>query len=614
MQAESIDRSASDVGSLAGFMRCQLRQFWDSDLAQLAVLFLVTAVLYLRTGLFGFVNCDDGQYVYENPWVKGGLSLAGTRWAFSALHAGISYWHPLTWLSHQLDCQIFDINPGAHHLTSVWLHAANVLLVFALVRRLGASLKAPFFIAGVFAIHPLHVESVAWIAERKDVLYSFLWLTAFNSYLRFRGGQGRPWYGLALGSYVASLMSKPTAVTLPVVLILYELFLGTSPNKIELSGRRSKFISSVLRPFCWCVFKRVYPFAILAVVSGILTVVAQIKVGAVQSLANLPFSDRAANALVSYVKYLRNTLCPFNLSIAYIDTEPHTMTAVIGAALLLILISAVCLRVKSTSPWQPFGWFWFLFTLVPNIGLVQAGAQSMADRYMYIPLLGILLMLACFIQRFTTHLKAHFLSIFEGALFIYYASLSWNQISYWKNGVTLFERAVTQNPANWIARLGLGMAMAERKEWDGAMQNIRFALELPGNHAEAHRDLGLCYFWQGQSLSALSEFEEAFQINPRSADICLRIAHILTSNQAPPDCDRVRGVAFAERGLALRAEATVTDLLILAKAYQISGRLELAQTTFNRAAALFKRQGTDEMREFLQVNKLSIPFEPDWTH
>lgn len=353
-------------------------------------LFLVMAILavYLQVRNHDFINFDDDLYVTINPHVQAGLTLDSITWAFTSTRA--SNWHPLTWLSHMLDCQIYGMNPGQHHLTNVLFHILNTLLLFFVFMRMTKDLWQSGFVAALFALHPLHVESVVWLAERKDVLSTFFWMLTLWSYVRYVERSGLNRYLPVLFFFILGLMAKPMLVTLPFVLLLLDYWplkrfrLGSSEDGQDC--RPERFYLG----FIW----EKIPLFLLSAGSSVITYMVQKSSGAVSTLAVIPVHVRIANAIVSYVSYIGKMIWPHNLTILYPYLKSIIYWQVVGAGLLLAVITVVVFRMMKTKPYVAVGWFWFLGTLVPVIGLVQVGLQAMADRYTYVPLIGLFIMVA----------------------------------------------------------------------------------------------------------------------------------------------------------------------------------------------------------------------------
>ena len=444
-----------------------------------AAVFLTYAPVFRN----GFIGYDDPDYVTANTHVTTGLTPENIGWAFTTSHA--SNWHPLTWLSHQADCTLFGVDPVAHHFTNLLLHIANTVLLFLFLNAATGSWWKSAFIAAIFGLHPLHVQSVAWAAERKDVLCTFFGMLALLAYLRRR-------YALMAVLFACALMAKPMLVTLPLLLLILDWW----PLQRKLSIREK------------------LPLAALTVLASIVTVWAQKRGGAVATLETLPFGLRLSNALVSYVAYLGKTLWPANLSVLY----PFPLSGipawkVIASAALLIAITAVAVALRKQRPWLLAGWCWYLVSLAPVIGIVQVGMQSMADRYMYVPMIGLLLAAAW-------ELPWQAMPVLAVAC----ALVTWNQVQFWKDGVTLFEHAVAVTENNFIAHNSLGVELDQRNRPDEALAHYKEAVRIrPGDRA-SENNYSQALFEKGERLAkaeqlseALPLFEEGLRHRPRNA-------------------------------------------------------------------------------------------------
>jgi hypothetical protein len=343
-----------------------------------------------------FVDYDDFQYVVENIHVRSGVTWEGIVWAFTATH--MSNWHPLTWLSHMMDCQIYGMKAGMHHLTNLLIHVANTLLLFVILKRMTRALWRSAFVAALFALHPLHVESVAWIAERKDVLSTLFWVLTMLTYVRYVERPGLVRYVLVLLSFALGLMAKPMLVTLPFVLLLLDYW---PLQRVRMGQSRAGDMPRINRSETIgdqkvVVFRLIWekaPFFLLAAASGTVTFLAQQSGGSVRSLDLLPIQIRLANALVAYIAYIGKMIWPFKLAVFYPHAGMPPAWHVVGAGLLLACVSVMVIRAAQRSPYAIAGWLWYLGTLVPVIGLVQVASLSMADRYTYVPLIGLFMSL-----------------------------------------------------------------------------------------------------------------------------------------------------------------------------------------------------------------------------
>ena len=358
----------------------------------------VTLTLYWPVQHFEFVNFDDGLYVTGNRHVQGGLSMEGLTWAFTSFHAG--NWHPLTWISHMADFEAYQLNAGGHHWTNVLIHTVSTVLLFLVLSSMTGVLWCSALVAALFAIHPLHVESVAWVSERKDVLSGFFWILTMGAYTHYVRHPTIGRYLIVFGSFVLGILSKPMMVTLPFVLLLLDYWplgrfsgVNTAFDKWLWQGTESGKVA-VLR-----LALEKFPFLITVIASCIITIYAQRSTHSLASLGNNPIEVRFANALVSYAGYIQDMLWPVNLAVLYPHVGMPPSWMIVTALMLLVSISYIAIRKAPELPFLLVGWLWYLGTLVPVIGLVQVGSQSMADRYTYIPLVGLFIALAWGAER-----------------------------------------------------------------------------------------------------------------------------------------------------------------------------------------------------------------------
>jgi tetratricopeptide (TPR) repeat protein len=494
------------------------------------LLALITLAAYLPVAHNDFLNFDDDDYITNNQLVQNGLTWAGIQWAFTTWHAG--NWHPLTWLSHMLDCQLFGLNPGAQHFVNVLFHTANSVLLLILLFRLTADLWPSAFVAALFAWHPLHVESVAWLAERKDVLSTFFEFLALLAYTQFvRQTRTNPalrapasgHYWLALFLFALALLAKPMVVTLPFILLLLDYW----PLQRKSAAPASRSETFPILPL---VLEK-WPFFLLATVSSIVTFLAQRSGGLVITLHQFPLPARLDNTLLSYIQYLWKALWPAGLAVVYPMKSQFPWMSVAGAAVLLLAVSGSVWHVRRQCPYFMAGWFWFLGTLVPVIGLVQTGGQAMADRYTYVPMIGIFIMIAFgikdLIARFRLRIAAPTAaaaSLVLGGCLI----LTERQLSYWKNSESLFRHAATATKNNDMAYYCLGLALAEQHKWAEAMVAYRLVERLAPDRYEIHRNLGDALAETGKPDAALAEYREAVRLNPQNGPLYDRLGILLT--------------------------------------------------------------------------------------
>jgi tetratricopeptide (TPR) repeat protein len=508
---------------------------------------VITLAAYWPVTHYGFVDYDDSDYVTQNPYVQAGLSARSLAWVW---HSEVARnWHPLTMLSHMMDCQIYRMRPAGHHLTNLLFHVANTLLLLFLLSRLTGALWRSTLVAALFALHPLHVESVAWVAERKDVLSTFFFLLTLASYGRYVAGRrvgakaedrkpkternpkserrvaavardakaedkvgggrtpavaSRPkvalWYGLALFLFACGLMSKPMLVTTPFVLLLLDFWpLG----RLKGSTRFPLLIEKL-------------PFFLLAVASCIVTYLVQEKGGAVLGVSHFPIANRLGNALMSYGRYLEKMVWPQGLAPLYLKHGAWAWWQAGLAAALLLAVSIIALWQVGCRPYLPFGWFWYLGTLVPVIGLVQVGMQSMADRYTYIPLIGIFIIVAWGGGEVAARWRVP-RSVLLAVTSVVLAGcmiLTHQQLAYWKDGETLLRRMIWATESNYMAHYNLGNVYSRTGRLPEAVREYEAALAAQPNYAEAHNNLGTVLLRQGRFDEAIAHHTAAVRLRP----------------------------------------------------------------------------------------------------
>lgn len=475
-------------------------------------LFLVAITLAAFWQVLGcdFVNYDDDEYVTNNLYVQKGLTLGSVVWAFTKYHS--ANWHPLTWLSHMLDCRIWGLNPMGHHLTSLILHILNSLLLLFVLTLMTGCVWRSGFAAALFAVHPLHVESVAWISERKDVLSTlFLMLTIF-SYVRYARTGGKGKYLLVLILYALGLMAKPMLVTLPLVLLMLDYWL--------LACRKDEQEKAVQiwKPL---VIEKI-PFFLLAAASSLVSLVVQSKSGAVGSMEAYSLGVRVANAFVAYMSYILKMLWPANLAVLYPHPE-DTLPAwqVVSSVLVLLVLTVLVVRFGRTRRYLTVGWLWYVVTLIPVIGFVQVGWQAMADRYTYVPLIGLFVIAAWGIPDLAARirfLKPGYLVLPAIVVVLTLAVLASLQVRHWRNSVTLFSSALAQSDGSYIVYSNLGTALLEAGEVETAVGYLQNALEIQPNRAEAHNNLGSALGMYGRHNDAVAHLKQALRLKPDYAD------------------------------------------------------------------------------------------------
>jgi tetratricopeptide (TPR) repeat protein len=512
-----------------------------------ALLAILTSAAFWPVLRNGFVNYDDPEYVTENPHVQTGLTSANIRWAFTSQHGG--NWHPLTSVSHMLDAQLFGLKASWHHAVNLLFHSGNVVLLYLLLQGLTRRVWRSACVAALFAVHPLHVESVAWVAERKDVLSGFFGLLTLVAYAKYASnaeaaGRTKPeirnstsfvksttevkkseanpkgkvrrktiFYAFALVFFALGLLSKPMLVTLPCVMLLLDYWPLRRVSNVEGRGEEERKSGGA----SWVrLFVEKVPFLALSVGSCVMTLWAQNRTGALSSLDALPFEFRISNALVSYVRYLEKAIWPTNLAVFYPPPDAWPIGVVLGAAMILITITGLALWFAKRFPQLAVGWFWFLVTLVPVIGLVQVGRQAMADRYSYLPLIGIFIIavwglsdLAIRVPR----LKEPLAGIAVAAVG-FCAVLAWMQVSYWRDTKSLFEHAIAATGKNAVAENNLGVFLFKANDFERAEPHFAEAVRIKRNYPEALVNLGSCRERAGLTNEAIGYYQQAVQVQP----------------------------------------------------------------------------------------------------
>lgn len=481
-----------------------------------AALALATFVAFEQTCRNGFIVLDDPAYVTENPHVRAGITRKSLIWAFTTPHSG--NWHSLTWLSHMLDCHLFGLKPFWHHLTSLLLHTASTLLLFWVLKKMTGALWPAAFVAAAFALHPLHVESVAWVAERKDVLSGFFWMATIAAYIRYAQRPGFATYLPVLLALCLGLMAKPMLVTLPFVLLLLDYWpLGRLQLRIQKVGQASQQTNSgALRyrqsSITNLIVEKIPLFVVVAV-SSVITLIVQQSAGAMRFADYLPLNIRAANALVSYLSYIVKTFYPVHLAVFY----PYPKQLYPDrAALLLVLISAFALLWIRRRPWMAVGWFWYLGTLVPVVGLVQVGNQAMADRYTYVPVIGLFIIVAWGARELLAKWRYQTIGLAISAAIVVTAMTVCTraQVRHWQNDITLFGHAVKVTENNFIIHHIYGDMLYRNNQFDQAIIQFSEALRINPNDYKAHNGMGKTLLKQGKTEKSITHFAAALRIKP----------------------------------------------------------------------------------------------------
>jgi tetratricopeptide (TPR) repeat protein len=475
------------------------------------VLAFATLLVYLPVRDHGFIGYDDPEYVTDNRIVRAGLTWVGLKWAFTGSHVG--NWHPLTWLSHMLDCQLFGVEPGAHHLVNVLFHAANSSLVFLLLFRMTGALWPAAMVAALFAWHPLHVESVAWVAERKDVLSTFFGLLSLLAYVQYaskdaRNARSAPReFAFCLLWFALGLLAKPMLVTLPFLFLLLDYW---PLKRMNIGGGLSGLNLRILVLEKW-------PFFLLTIVSCIITFLAQ-RTEAVVDLEQHPLGARLANAIVAYVLYLVKMVWPADLAIIYPLQRHIPIALVAGSALVLLLLSWYIWRNRIARPYLIVGWLWFLGTLVPVIGLVQVGTQAMADRYSYLPSIGVFMGAVYLARDVTTgfRIKSAHVAACAAVVLVACIVVTERQLTYWRDSIRLFARAISVTRDNDAAHIDMGVALEEQGRKDEALKHYLQALRINPNRAQAHNNVANVLMTLGERDQAIRHYREALKLKRRA--------------------------------------------------------------------------------------------------
>ncbi len=496
------------------------------DVLSLAIglfLILATLVVFWQVRNHEFLTFDDNEYITDNPHVRPGLTLSGVIWTFTTAHA--SNWHPLTWLSHMLDCGLYGLNPGGHHVTNLLLHIANTLLLFLVLRRMTGAIWESGFVAALFALHPLHVESVVWVAERKDVLSTFFWMLTMWAYIRYSERPAFSRYLLVLLPFVLGLLSKSMLVTLPFIMLLLDFWPLGRFQFGQWGGDRRLHAHRLVNPdpqrssVLHLVLEKA-PFFALSAASSFLTFFAQQMGGTVKSLEFFPLETRIANAFMSYIRYIGKMIWPQHLAVLYPYPDRFPIWEVVGAALLLVSVSALVIRAFRRRPYLLVGWLWYLGTLVPVIGLVQVGMQAMADRYTYVPLVGLFIVVA---WGFPGLLKEWgyrriVLATSGGLLVLILMVLTWLQVQRWQNNITLYHHALDVTTNNFLIHNKLGNVLFRQGRIDEAMPHYTEALRINPNFVEAYNNIGNAWVYHGDVQHAIDYYRKALSQAPDYAD------------------------------------------------------------------------------------------------
>lgn len=549
--------------------------------ASFCVLFLFCATLgvYIQVLHHEFINYDDPVYILNNPYVQNGLTFFGIKWAFTTAHA--ANWHPLTWISHMVDVELYGLHSGLHHLTNLIFHLINTILVFFLFKRITNGVWEAWLIAVLFGLHPLHVESVAWVSERKDVLSTFFFLLGIRAYLSYTNTKGILSCFLVILCFVFGMMAKQMVVTLPCVLLFFDFWpLG----KMQENGKISlkKILISI---------REKIPFFVVSALGAGIALYTQKAGGAVSSLGKLSVLDRISNAVISYWLYLVKTVAPVNLSFLYPHPGHIPLWQPLLAVIPLILITWGAIRFMRTRPWILTGWLFYLVTLLPVIGIIQIGKQSMADRYTYIPLLGIFMIIAIETGRFIRAQQEKWKYPFVILLYILFTALqilTWNQVQHWKNTPSLYRHALRVKPDNYLVLINQGTYYMEKGVYQKAEKIFQEVMRINPDYARVHNNLGLLYEKQNEYNRAKFHYQKALELDPNSSQSNLSRINL--------------GIMYENQG----------DLEAAQKQYQsVLDKYPLhSRANYCKGILLFKKENYKEAILYLQKALIKDPDNP----
>ncbi|MFL6501409.1 MAG: tetratricopeptide repeat protein [Candidatus Udaeobacter sp.] len=588
-------------------------------------LVILTLAVFIQTVRFDFVNYDDPSYVYQNTRILSGINVVNVAWAFTHVHS--ENWHPLTTITHMLDCQLHGLNAGWHHFTNVLLHSIAVVLLFVALQRMTGALWRSAFVSAVFAVHPLHVESVAWIAERKDVLSAVFFMVTLLAYLNYTRAPSIGRYLTVALAVVLGLMSKPMLVTLPFVLLLLDYW----PL-----GRFEAHRSNTGRQVLQLVLEKI-PLIALSTVSSIVTFLAQ--QGAIGWTEQLPVSERISNAIVAYVVYIRQMFWPAGLAVFYPHPENRLPIWEISLALIVLGgITAAAFVLRKKAPYLVTGWFWYLGMLVPVIGLLQVGWQGHADRYTYLPQIGLYVALTWAVTDLTRSWRFQRMAFCAAALLIVGAlsCRAWLQTSYWRDSETLFTHTLAVTSNNDVALNNLGIISLDKGQLDDAISKLQAAIELRPENAPAHDNLakallkkgqvaeamvhyrkflelepasvearntlGTALIQQGHVREAIEQWQEALATQPENGNAASNLAWVFATCPEDSIRDGARAIELGEKALRISGGKIAMIYRVLAAAYAESGRFADAVETANRGVELATIQGSPALAAELEKN------------
>jgi len=585
----------------------------------------LTWLVFGQTLRYDFVNYDDPHYVYQNTRITSGINFANVAWAFSHIHS--ENWHPLTTITHMLDCQLHGLNAGWHHFTNVLLHCLAVVLLFVALERMTGALWRSAFVSAVFAVHPLHVESVAWIAERKDVLSAVFFMVTLLAYFHYTRSPSIGRYLIVAIVFALGLMSKPMLVTLPFVLLLLDYW----PL-----GRFDAHRSNTGRQVLQLVMEKI-PLIALSAVSSLITFLAQR--GAIGWTEQLPMSERITNAFVAYVVYIRQMFWPTELAVFYPHPENRLPIWEVSLALIILVgIMAAAFVLRKRAPYLVTGWLWYLGMLVPVIGLLQVGWQGHADRYTYLPQIGLYIAVTWALTDLIRSWRFQRTALSAAALIVI-GVLSWRgwlQTSYWRDSETLFTHALAVTSNNDVALNNLGIIFLDKGQLDDAISKLQAAIDLRPENAPAHDNLakallkkgqvaeamvhyrkflelesanvearntlGTALIQQGHIREAIDQWQEVLALQPENGNAASNLAWVFATCIDDSIRDGTRAVELGEKALRISGGKIPMIYKVLAAAYAENGRFADAMETAQRGAKLATSQGNSPLAAELESN------------
>ncbi len=585
----------------------------------------LTWLVFGQTLRYDFVNYDDPHYVYQNTRITSGINFANVAWAFSHIHS--ENWHPLTTITHMLDCQLHGLNAGWHHFTNVLLHCLAVVLLFVALERMTGALWRSAFVSAVFAVHPLHVESVAWIAERKDVLSAVFFMVTLLAYFHYTRSPSIGRYLIVAIVFALGLMSKPMLVTLPFVLLLLDYW----PL-----GRFDAHRSNTGRQVLQLVMEKI-PLIALSAVSSLITFLAQR--GAIGWTEQLPMSERITNAFVAYVVYIRQMFWPTELAVFYPHPENRLPIWEVSLALIILVgIMAAAFVLRKRAPYLVTGWLWYLGMLVPVIGLLQVGWQGHADRYTYLPQIGLYIAVTWALTDLIRSWRFQRTALSAAALIVI-GALSWRgwlQTSYWRDSETLFTHALAVTSNNDVALNNLGIIFLDKGQLDDAISKLQAAIDLRPENAPAHDNLakallkkgqvaeatvhyrkflelepanvearntlGTALIQQGHIREAIDQWQEVLALQPENGNAASNLAWVFATCTDDSIRDGTRAAELGEKALRISGGKIPMIYKVLAAAYAENGRFADAVETAQRGAKLATSQGNSPLAAELESN------------